>query len=165
MPSSFGRFRTHLPAGWSRSKRPGGKRDIGAVPAKDYLRWRDRGDLFEKMAAQRRDDVIVTGIGEPDQVIAQRTTGGLFSLLGVHAQLGRTLMDSDDELHAPNTAVLSDRLWRRIFHADPRVIGRAITVSDEVCTIVGVMPPEFEFTQSNIEMWMPLRLTPVILAC
>ena len=129
------------------------------ISSKEYLWWRDRRDLFEKMAAQQRDDVVVTGIGEPDQVIAQRTTGGLFSLLGVHAQLGRTLIDSDDELNSPNAAVLSDRLWRRLFHADPGVVGRAMTVSDEVCTIVGVMPPEFEFSQPNIEMWMPLRLT------
>ncbi len=127
------------------------------ISSQEYLRWRDRGDLFEKIAAQHRDDVTITDIGEPDQVIAQRTTGGLFSLLGVHAQLGRTLMDSDDELNAPVAAVLSDRLWRRLFHADPNVVGRTMTASDEVCTIVGVMPTEFEFTQSNIEMWMPLR--------
>jgi putative ABC transport system permease protein len=127
------------------------------ISSQEYLQWRDRADLFEKIAAQHRDDVTVSGIGEPDQIIAQRTTGGLFSLLGVHAQLGRTLMESDDELNAPVAAVLSDRLWRRMFHADPNVIGRAMRASDEVCTIVGVMPPEFEFTQSNIEMWMPLR--------
>lgn len=132
--------------------------NVGISP-QEYLRWRHRGDLFEKMAAQHRDDVTVTGAGEPDQIVAQRTTGGLFSLLGVHAQLGRTLMDSDDELNSPNAAVLSDRLWRRLFHADPSVIGRVMTVSDEVCTIVGVMPPEFEFSQSNIQMWMPLRAT------
>lgn len=127
------------------------------ISSQEYLQWRNRGDLFEKIAAQHRDDVTVTGIGEPDQVIAQRTTGGLFSLLGVHAKLGRTLMDSDDELNSPTAVVLSDRLWRRLFHADPNVVGRTMTASDEVCTIVGVMPPEFEFTQSNIEMWMPLR--------
>ena len=127
------------------------------ISSQEYLQWRNRGDLFEKIAAQHRDDVIMTGIGEPEQVIAQRTTGGLFSLLGVRAQLGRTLMDADDAPNAPVAVVLSDRLWRRMFHADPNVIGHSMTASDEVCTIVGVMPREFEFTQSNIEMWMPLR--------
>ena len=127
------------------------------ISSQEYLQWRNRSDLFEKIEAQHRDDVTVTGTAEPDQIIAQRTTGGLFSLLGVHAQLGRTLMDSDDELNAPVAVVLSDRLWRRLFHADPNVVGRTMTASDEVCTIVGVMSPEFEFTQSNIEMWMPLR--------
>jgi hypothetical protein len=46
--------------------------------------------------------------------------------------LGRSLIDSDDRPGAPNVVVLSDRLWRRLFHADPGVIGRPITAADEV---------------------------------
>jgi putative ABC transport system permease protein len=137
------------------------KADLGAIPARHYLRWLSRTDLFDKTAAHVRDDVTVTGIGEPALVIARRTTTGLFSLLGVRARLGRALEDTDDNPSAPNAAVLSDRLWRRLYHADPGVVGRAIRVSDEPYTIVGVMPPEFEFPNSNVEMWIPLRLTPV----
>ena len=58
--------------------------------------------------------------------------------------------------------VLSDRLWRRRYHADPGVIGRGITISDEAYTIVGVMPPDFEFRYPEAELWTPLRLTPTI---
>ena len=54
--------------------------------------------------------------------------------------------------------MISDRLWRRKFDADPRVIGRMIEFSGEAFTIVGVMPPEFEFPLSQEEMWIPLRL-------
>src|ERR1700687_2234996 len=99
------------------------KRVLNTVPAQDYLTWRDRTDVFEKTAAHLRDDVTVTDAGEPQQVLARRTSPGLFSLLGVHAQLGRTLTESDGEFNAPNAAVLSDRLWRRMFHADPSVVG------------------------------------------
>ena len=81
-------------------------------------------------------------------------------MLGVPARLGRSLVDSDDVPGATNVVVLSDRLWRRLFHANPIVIGRSITASDEVYTIVGVMPVEFEFPASNIDMWIPLRFTP-----
>ncbi len=116
--------------------------------------------MFEKTAAHLRDDVTITGAGEPQQVLARRTSTGLFSLLGVHARLGRTLTDADGEFNAPNAAVLSDRLWRRMFHADPGVVGRTFTVLDEIYTIVGVMPLEFEFPNSAAEMWIPLRLTP-----
>ena len=56
--------------------------------------------------------------------------------------------------------MLSDRLWRRRYHADPGVIGRGITISDEAYTIVGVMPADFEFRFSEAELWTPLRLTP-----
>jgi len=69
-------------------------------------------------------------------------------------------VDTDNNPSAPNVAVFSDRLWRSLYHADLRVIGRAIALSDELYTIVGVMPPAFEFPDSKVEMWVPLRLTP-----
>ncbi|HEY6391253.1 MAG TPA: ABC transporter permease, partial [Bryobacteraceae bacterium] len=136
------------------------KHAAALAPAQDYLAWRSRGDAFEKTAAHLRDDVTITGAGEPQQITARRTSAGLFALLGVHARLGRTLTESDGEFNAPNAAVLSDRLWRRMFHADPNVVGRTFRMLDEVYTIVGVMPLEFEFPNSAAEMWIPLRLTP-----
>jgi putative ABC transport system permease protein len=130
---------------------------ISGVDAKDYLRWRERGDLFAQSAGIQRDSLTVTGAGEPDQVVAQRVSPGLFAMLGVRAQLGRTLLASDEQ-NFPNAAVIGDRLWRRMFHADPAAIGRSLTVEPDVYTVAGVMPPEFEFPDANTEMWIPLRL-------
>src|SRR5579862_4033041 len=135
-----------------------GGRALSGVPFKDYQRWASRNDIFERMTQYIRDTVTLTGGDEPEQVIAVRSLG-LFPLLGVPPRLGRTLNDSDDEEGARNVAVLSDRLWRRRYHADPGVIGRGIIVSDEAYTIVGVMPADFEFRFSEAEMWTPLRLT------
>jgi putative ABC transport system permease protein len=136
------------------------KRLVTGVPAQEYRRWCDRSDLFERIAPYLQDFVTLTGSGEPDQVIAIRASGALFPLLGSRARIGRTLIDSDDEPGEVNAAVISDRLWRRRFHADPGVIGRAITVSGESFTIAGVMPREFEFYSSKIDLWIPLRLPP-----
>src|SRR5260370_32359595 len=127
---------------------------------KDYLFWSGGSDLFDKTVAYLRDVVTVTNAGATDQVFAVRTWARLFSMLGVPASLGRPLVDSDDGSGAPNVAVLSTRLWRRLFHSEAGAIGRTITVSDEIYTIVGVMPPEFEFPLANTEMWIPLRLDP-----
>ena len=135
------------------------KRVMNGVPGADYLYWRDRGDLFDQTIPFLRDFVTLTGAGDPDQVVSVRTGAGLFSLLGAHARLGRPLVESDGDFNAPNAAVLSDRFWRRYFHADPRVVGRTMNLSDEIFTIVGVMPPEFEFESSNTDMWLPLRMT------
>jgi len=142
-----------------RIEETGPKKAIPLVPASDYLLVRERGDLFEETVPYRRDMVTVTGGSEPDQVFALRTSAGLFSFLGVSARLGRTLADSDDAFNAANAAVLSHRLWQRRFHGDHDVIGRAVTVSEEVFTVVGVMGPEFEFPDSRVAMWLPLRLT------
>ena len=134
-------------------------RALFGVPVKDYQRWANRNDIFEKIAPYIRDTVTLTGDGEPEQVIAVRSVR-LFPVLGVPAQLGRTLIASDDEEGSRNVAVLSDRLWRRRYHADPGVIDRGITISGEAYTIVGVMPPDFEFRYSEAELWTTLRLTP-----
>src|SRR5437867_2442343 len=130
------------------------------ISGREYLLWRDHMDAFERTVSCLKDVVTLTGAGEPDQVTALRASAGLFSLLGARARLGRALVDADHAPNAPNAAVLSDRLWRRRFHADPGAIGRTVTGSGEVFTIVGVMPPEFEFLASNIEMWIPLHLHP-----
>ena len=128
-----------------------------AVPFQDYQRWAGRSDIFERAAAYLRDTVTLTGGGEPEQVIAVRTLG-LFSLLGVHAQSGRSLIASDDE-GAQHVVIISDRLWRSRYHADPGVVGRGITMSDEAYTIVGVMPSDFEFHYPEADLWTPMRLT------
>ncbi len=132
---------------------------FSTVPAKDYQRWANRSDVFEKTAPYIRDTVTLTGDGEPEQVVAVRSVG-LFPVLGVPARLGRTLVSSDDEEGSRNVAVLSDHLWRRRYHGDPSLIGRPITIAGEAYVIAGVMPPDFEFQYSDAELWTPLRLTP-----
>jgi MacB-like periplasmic core domain len=134
-------------------------RGVSPVPVIHFQGWSGRSDLFEKIAPYSRDTVTLTGDGEPEQVVAVRSVG-LFPLLGVPARLGRALIASDDEGGTRNVVVVSDRLWRRRYHADPGVIGRGMTISDEPYTIVGVMPPAFEFRYPEAELWTPLRLAP-----
>jgi putative ABC transport system permease protein len=134
------------------------KWEMSVISADDFRFWQDRPDLFDKTVPYRRDIATFTNAGVPDQVFAVRTSAQMFSLLGVRPSLGRTLSDADDLPSSANSAVIGDRLWRRTFNADPRVIGRTVTYSGEAFTIVGVMPPEFEFPLSQEEMWIPLRL-------
>lgn len=131
---------------------------MNGVPAEDYLFWRDRPDLFEGTIPFTKDFVILTGAAEPDQVRALRTDGGLFPLLGTAARLGRTLTAEDSAPRAANVAVVSDRLWRSQFHGDAKALGRTIDVSGEAYVVIGVMPAEFEFSSSDIDLWLPLRL-------
>ena len=135
------------------------KREMGGVTAQDFLLLRRRADLFDKAVAYVRDDVTVTGTAEPAQAIVKRISAGAFSMLGVRAYLGRALMEMDDELGAPNVALLSDRFWRRVYRAHPDVVGRTFRLSAEPYTIAGVMPRDFEFPESNVDIWTPLRLT------
>lgn len=57
-------------------------------------------------------------------------------------------------------AVISDRLWRSNFHADPAVIGKAVRINGHQLTIIGVTPPEFHgsFGGLALDVWVPLSM-------
>ena len=134
------------------------KRAMFGMPAKDYLRWRDRRDLFLTSVPFVKDMVTLGGIDRPDQMFALRTEGRLFTMLGARAAIGRALLETDDD--AGDVVVIADRLWDRVFHRDPGIVGRNVIIAAQPYTIVGVMSPTFEFPTAEVEMWMAMRLTP-----
>lgn len=134
------------------------RRALYGMPGNDYLRWRDRTDLFSNSVPFIKDMVTLGSVATPDQMFALRTSGRLFALLGARAAVGRTLVEADD--NSGDVALISDRLWDRIFHRDSAIVGRQVTIAGQGFTIVGVMPPGFEFPTSEVELWVPLRITP-----
>ena len=130
------------------TKRP----NIG-ITAAEYLQWRERADLFAATAAYFRDMVTV-GDEAPDQVWMVRATGGLFPMLGTHPRIGRAPSEAE-----ANVVLLSDRYWRSRFHADSNVLGQSVTVAGQPYTIIGVMPPEFEFPDPTTDLWSSLHLS------
>src|SRR5215472_3968436 len=95
------------------------RRPSYGMPAKDYLRWSSRTNLFQSSVPFIKDMVTLNEIATPDQVFALRTSGRLFAVLGAHAAVGRALMEVDDNAGA--VAVIGDRLWKRVFHRDPQI--------------------------------------------
>ena len=73
-------------------------------------------------------------------VHAGRVSAHYFDVLGIHPAIGRGFTEIEDRPHGPRTVVLSYRLWRATFHADPNLIGRAIELRGESYTVVGVLP-------------------------
>jgi predicted permease len=75
-------------------------------------------------------------------------TGNYFDLLGVQPAVGRFFHEAD--VHGPNSApymVLSDRLWRNAFNADPGVVGTQVRLGKDPFTVLGVAPPRFHGTE------------------
>ncbi len=106
----------------------------------DFRDYRARNQSFESMAAFTRGDVQLSGSGEPVRVNGFGITAGYFHVLGLRPELGREF-DKAAELPGNGLQViLSNRLWRTRFGADPNVIGRKITINMQPFTVVGVMP-------------------------
>jgi len=93
-------------------------------------------------------DVHLTGDGGPERVTAVRVTEGFFDLLGVRPYAGRYFTADECVWNGPRVAVLSHAFWRSRFAADPNVVGRAIRLSGESATIVGVLPASFDFADT-----------------
>lgn len=86
----------------------------------------------------------------------QRVGAGFFRVLGVAPALGREFSSEEDVAGGPAAAILSEDLWRRLYGADPSVVGRSITLRGESYRVVGVMPRGFR-TSVEADVWTPLR--------
>jgi putative ABC transport system permease protein len=80
-------------------------------------------------------------------------SGSIFDMLGVRPELGRTFSADEDKLGAPATMVISHAVWASYFNSDPSVIGKTYSLSDEPFTVIGVMPPGFDF-ESGMQVWL-----------
>jgi predicted permease len=94
--------------------------------------------------------------GQAEYVQQERVSAGFFRVLGVHPLLGREFTVEEDRAGGPAVTLLSHGLWRRAFHADPSVVGRAVSLRGEPHLVVGVLPPAF-VSDVKADLWTPLR--------
>jgi predicted permease len=86
-------------------------------------------------------------------------TGAFFEVLGAQPLLGRRFTRADDRESAEPVAVVSHGYWQRHFGGVPDVVGRRITINDQSCVIVGVMPPDLDYPR-GVEIWRTTRSIP-----
>src|SRR4029453_18556676 len=122
--------------------------------------WKNAATSFSSVGVHGAFGANLIGAGEPERIVGARVTADLLPTLGVPAALGRTFAPGEDSERAPRTVVLSDRLWRSVFGADPGVLGRTVVLDDAVYTVIGVMPRGFAFPTRDAEVWVPLVFTP-----
>lgn len=129
----------------------------------DYQDLRSAQTVFAEMAAWTRVRGPLTGAGPAEIVLGEAVEGTYFELLRVAPPLGRAITASDDLPSAPPVAVISDRLWRTRFGADPSTIGRVVRLSGQPFEIVGVAPAWFRgVDMPNVAptaLWVPLEQT------
>jgi predicted permease len=130
----------------------------------DFRDFRARNRSFESLAAFTRRDIQLSGNGQPAELAGFAVTSGFFRVLGLNPQFGREF-DFNAELPGNGQqAILSDRLWRSRFNADPAIVGQKITLNMEPFTVVGVMPAGTEHPGNDyhalpygesVDVWTP----------
>lgn len=124
----------------------------------NFIDWRERNQSFEQMAIARRDNVNLTGAGEPERLLARQVTANFFSTLGVTPQIGRPFSTEEEQTKAP-VVLVSDSLWKRRFGSDPALVGKPVTLYDTSFTVVGILPPSFQF-YTPADVFVPISFMP-----
>src|SRR5438270_4235733 len=128
-----------------------------SVSFPDYVDWKRDNTVFENIAVSRRESFNLSGLEgrAPEQISGGLVTASFFKVIGLEPQLGRVFTEEEDRIGGPFVAVISDRMWQRLFARDPNVLGRAVNFGNQPYTIIGVMPPQM-FSPRTVEVWFPL---------
>ncbi len=128
-----------------------------SVSYPDYLDWRRDNTVFDHLAVARRESYNLSGLTghEPEQISGALVPASFFKVIGLQPQIGRVFTEEEDRVGGPALAVISDRLWERLFNRDKSVIGRSLNFGNQPYTVIGVMPPKM-FSPRTVEVWFPL---------
>ncbi|HST12601.1 MAG TPA: ABC transporter permease [Terriglobales bacterium] len=122
----------------------------------NFLDWQKQNTVFDKLAAINGSAYNFTSdAADPERLRGARVSAGLFEMLGATPALGRTFREEEDQ-PGQNLAILSSSLWKRRFSSDPNIIGQSVTLSATSYTVIGVMPPSFQFPDRDTELWTPV---------
>lgn len=135
----------------------------------NFQDYREQNKTLTGLALYTRQDVELARDDKPEQLPALGISAGFFAVLGVQPLLGREF-HREDELPENNSIVIfSHRLWQRRFNGDPDIVGKSVTLSGRLFTVVGVMPPGVQHVGGDyrstghgesVDAWWPLEMKP-----
>jgi putative ABC transport system permease protein len=142
---------------WEQRRAPENVLQNVVSPA-DFLDWRARQEPFVGVAALASQSATLTGQGEPRDIRTAAVSWQFFDLFGVVPVHGRRFQPEDEVVGRHRVLLISDGLWRRLFAADPGVVGRKVDLNGNAWEIVGVLPASFRFRDASLDLWAPLPL-------
>ncbi len=131
------------------------ERDRAPFSVLDLYDYRTQNTVLEGLAPFINWTANLTGTGDAERLEGVRVDPGFFDLLGVTASSGRLLGSADVRAQV---TVLTDRLWRRRFGADPAIVGQDVSLNGSAYTVVGILPRGFVFPFRDAEIAVPLSL-------
>jgi putative ABC transport system permease protein len=119
---------------------------------------REQNQVFENITGYiTAGGIVLANDGsQMYQFYDARVTSDAFDFYGVPPLLGRGIAPEDGKPGAPPVFVMSYKTWNGVFHADPKILGKALTIDGEPRTLVGVMPARFQAYGSQTQVWIPI---------
>jgi predicted permease len=154
-----------LAAVWLHSPAIGNPRDWPSP--EEYLDVQRENHSFEQMALAQSRVFVLTGRDQPERLFGVRTQSSLLEMLGAKPLFGRLLLPEEDKPGRPDVAILTERAWRRLFNADPAIVGKTIVLNGNPFIVVGVLQGSFmlnaevmpsETPMDRMDIFAPLPL-------
>jgi predicted permease len=132
-----------------------------------YIDVQNENHSFELMALAKSRSVTLTGREQPERIDGMQTQSSLLRMLGAKPLLGRLLLPEEDQPGKPAVAILTERLWKRLFNSDPAIVGKSITLNGNPFAVAGVIQRGFmlnaevmpsEGPMDKVDVFVPLPL-------
>ncbi|MBA2433649.1 MAG: ABC transporter permease [Chthoniobacterales bacterium] len=144
--------------------------DTIPVSPPEFLEYKTSVRSFDKLAAFNNTTYNLVEGDVPERISGAVVSADLFPLLGVQPLRGRTFRPEENAVGRDDVVVISERLWRRKFDRDPRILGSKLLADGRTYTVVGIMPASFEFPlplfnitggnfSERVDIWQPLGFT------
>jgi putative ABC transport system permease protein len=121
-----------------------------------YIDIQNENHSFEEMALAQSRTFVLTGREQPERIFGARTQSSLLEMLGAKPLLGRLLLPEEDKPGKPDVAILTENGWRRLFHADPGILGKTIVLNGNPFIVAGVLQHGFALTAEVMPAEMPM---------
>jgi putative ABC transport system permease protein len=132
--------------------------DRNGVSAGDYTDWKEQSHSFQELHAFTGASFNLAGKEAPEMVPAQKTTPGMYRMMGSPFQMGRDFVSEEGVDGRDHVVVLMNKLWKRL-GADPNIIGKPIMLDQKPYTVVGVLAPG-QSDRLNQDLVVPLVFKP-----
>jgi predicted permease len=127
--------------------------------APEYREWKQQATSFQYLESWSSSEVNLSTPEAPERVTARQATPDGYRIYGEPVFMGRDFRSDEDQPGKNQVALLSNKLWRRSFGADPGIVGRSIRLDGKPYTVVGILPAGKQDRRPAV-LWIPHALTP-----
>jgi putative ABC transport system permease protein len=138
---------------WSQER---GRRSGTSPP--EYREWKEQATSFQFLTAWSAYEHNLAAPEAPERVTVRHVTADGYRIYGEGVAQGRDFRPDEDQPGKNQVALISNRLWRRAFGADPGILGRTTRLDGKSFTVIGILPPGKQ-DRRPAEMWIPMSLT------
>jgi predicted permease len=135
-------------------------RITGIYPRAAVPFFQARSRAMEIAAVSAGSEINVTGQGEARRCYGSSASPNFLAVLGAPVAKGRGFSQGEDVPGRDRVVIISHDLWMERFGGDGSAVGRVIRLDGMDREIVGIMPRDFSYPSSKVELWFPMRMDP-----